>query len=121
MDPISVAVERGGVAESRHRVHAVSVRDGDVVDARGNPELVTFMRSAAKPLQALLVVREYPDLTDEEVAIACASHGARPEQLDAVVNITPAKAGPIADARLRGTAVTLAAVARSAGVTTAMT
>jgi L-asparaginase len=84
VDLISVAVERGGVVESRHRVHAVSVRDGDAVEARGDPELITFMRSAAKPLQALLVVREYPDLVDEEVAIASASHGARPEQLDAV-------------------------------------
>ena len=84
MDPISVAVERGGLVESRHRVHAVKVRDGEVVEARGDPGLVTFVRSAAKPLQALLLVREYDDLADEEVAIACASHEARTEQLDAV-------------------------------------
>src|SRR5215204_4493807 len=38
-----------------------------------------------------------------------------------VVSSTPAKAGLIAEARLRGTAVKLAAAARSAGVTTAMT
>src|SRR5919109_43184 len=84
VDPLSVAVERGGVVESRHRVHAVKVRDGEVVEARGDPGLVTFVRSAAKPLQALLLVREYDDLSDEEVAIACASHEARNEQLDAV-------------------------------------
>ena len=84
MDPLSVAVERGGVVESRHRVHAVKVHDGTIVEARGDPSLVTFMRSAAKPLQALLLVREYDDLADEEVAIAAASHGARPEQLEAV-------------------------------------
>ena len=36
-------------------------------------------------------------------------------------SIKPAKAGLIDDARLRGTAVTLAAAARSAGVTTAIT
>ena len=84
MDPISVAVERGGFVESRHRVHAVRVRDGAVEEARGDPRLVTFVRSAAKPLQALLLVREYDDLADEEVAIACASHEARAEQLDAV-------------------------------------
>src|SRR5829696_2724780 len=77
MDPISVAVERGGVIESRHRVHAVKVRDGEVVEAHGDLNLVTFVRSAAKPLQALLLVREYADLADEEIAIACASHGAR--------------------------------------------
>jgi len=39
----------------------------------------------------------------------------------AVVNKTPENVGLTDDARLRGTAVTLAAVARSAGVTTAMT
>jgi L-asparaginase len=77
-------VERGGFVESRHRVHAVKVRDGKVLEARGDPGLVTFMRSAAKPVQALLLVRAYDDLADEEVAIACASHEARAEQLDAV-------------------------------------
>ena len=109
MDLISVAVERGGVVESRHRVHAVSVRDGDAVEARGDPELITFMRSAAKPLQALLVVREYPDLVDEEIAIASASHGARPEQLDAVKALLARawaseeelECGPVDGSRLR--------------------
>src|SRR5918995_5780781 len=109
VNPISVAVERGGVVESRHRVHAVSVRDGDVVEALGDPELVTFMRSAAKPLQALLVVREYPDLAEEEVAIASASHGARHEQLDAVKALLARawateeelECGPVEGSRLR--------------------
>jgi L-asparaginase II len=82
--PISVAVERGGAVESRHRVHAVRVEGGPVAESWGDPELVTFMRSAAKPLQALPLVAAYETLSDEEVAIACASHGAAPEQLDAV-------------------------------------
>src|SRR5215475_5123006 len=38
-----------------------------------------------------------------------------------IANIAPAKPGLSEDARLRGTAVTLAAAVRSAGVTTAMT
>jgi L-asparaginase II len=84
VDPITVAVERGGVLESRHRVHAVRVESGKVVEAWGDPELMTFMRSSAKPLQALPLVRVYENLSDEEVAIACASHGAAPEQLAAV-------------------------------------
>jgi L-asparaginase II len=46
--------------------------------------LVTHFRSAAKPLQVLPVVRARPDLEPAEIAIACASHLARPEQLDAV-------------------------------------
>ena len=84
-DPISVAVSRGGTVESVHRVDAVAVdRAGDVVAVAGNPELVTFMRSAAKPLQALPLVRTFVDLTDEEIAIASASHRADEGQLDAV-------------------------------------
>jgi len=43
----------------------------------------------------------------------------RPEK--DVARSTPVKAGLSEDARLRGTAVTLAAAVRSAGVTTAMT
>ena len=84
MAPISVAVRRGDVVESRHRVHAVAVRRGDIVDAAGDPGLVTFLRSAAKPFQALPLALEHPDLPSEEVAIACASHEARSEQLVAV-------------------------------------
>ena len=84
MEPILVEAVRGGLVESRHTVHAVAVQDGAVVLEAGDPELVAFMRSSAKPLQALPVLRARPDLIDEEVAIACASHLARPEQLAAV-------------------------------------
>ena len=73
------------MVESRHRVHTARVdADGRVVEAHGDAGLVTFMRSAAKPIQALLLVRAYDDLAEEDVAIACASHGARAEQLAAV-------------------------------------
>jgi L-asparaginase II len=84
VDAISVAVERAGLVEAEHRVHAVRVRDGEVVAAWGDPGLVTFMRSAAKPFQALPLARARGDLSREELAIACASHGAAPEQLAAV-------------------------------------
>jgi L-asparaginase II len=79
VDPISVAVRRGEVAESRHRVHAVAVREGRIVDAAGDAALVTFMRSFAEPFQALPLVRACPELSDDEVAVACASHEALPE------------------------------------------
>lgn len=84
MEPMVVSVTRGGVLESRHRVHAVATRDGEIVERAGDARLVTFLRSAAKPIQALPLVRGRGDLADEEVAIACASHLARPEQLAAV-------------------------------------
>jgi L-asparaginase II len=80
-EPITVAVRRGTTVESRHRVHAVAVQDGTVVAEAGEGGLVTFMRSAAKPIQALPLTRALPELGEEELAIACASHAARPEQL----------------------------------------
>lgn len=84
MEPIVVEVTRGEVAEARHRVHAVALHRGEVVERAGDAGLVSFFRSSAKPLQALPVVRARPDLGDDEVAIACASHLARPEQLEVV-------------------------------------
>jgi L-asparaginase II len=82
VDAINVAVTRGALVESRHRVHAVVVRDGDVAESWGDPEVVSFVRSAAKPLQALPLAPY--GLPQEELAIACASHDALPEQLVAV-------------------------------------
>lgn len=79
-----VEVERGGVVEARHEVHAVAASDGEIVHCVGDPDLVTFFRSSAKPIQVLPVVRAREDLADDEVAIACSSHLARPEQLAAV-------------------------------------
>ena len=84
MNPIVVETTRGSVVEARHRVHAVAVSDGEIVESCGDPALVTLFRSSAKPLQALPVVRAWPDLDDVEIAIACASHLHRPEQLVAV-------------------------------------
>src|SRR5918995_3827310 len=83
-DPILVVVRRGNTVEAWHRVHAVAWRDGEVVEAAGNPSLVTFLRSSSKPIQALPLARARPDLDDRDLAIACASHRAEPAQLDAV-------------------------------------
>jgi L-asparaginase II len=83
-EPIVVEVTRGEVVEAWHRVHAVAVRGEDVLLAAGDAELVAFLRSSAKPLQALPLVRARPDLAADEIAIACASHAATAEQLAAV-------------------------------------
>lgn len=96
MDPIVVTVRRGGVAEATHVVHAVAVRDGAVVEEAGDPNRVAFLRSAAKPFQALPLVRARDDLTMEEIAIASASHLASPEQVAAVRSLL-AKAPAEAD------------------------
>jgi L-asparaginase II len=82
-----VEVTRGEVVEARHTVHAVAVRDGRVELAAGEPALVAYLRSSAKPLQALPVVRARPELDDAQVALLCASHRATPEQLAVVRRI----------------------------------
>jgi L-asparaginase len=83
-EPIRVAARRGGTVESVHEVHAVAVRDGEVVEAAGDPAFVTFLRSSAKPIQALPLARERADADDRDLAIASASHVASDEQLAAV-------------------------------------
>lgn len=82
-EPIVVEVRRGGVVEAVHLVHAVAVRGGEILESAGDPQLTCFMRSSSKPLQALPLVRARDDLTDEEVAIACASHRDTPDQVAA--------------------------------------
>jgi L-asparaginase II len=84
VEPIVIEATRGDVVEARHRVHAVAVADGAIVELCGDPALVAYFRSSAKPLQALPAIRARPDLADVEIAIACASHLHRPEQLDPV-------------------------------------
>ena len=46
-DPIQVEVIRGAVVEAVHSVHAVAVRDGEIVAEAGDPRLVTYLRSSA--------------------------------------------------------------------------
>lgn len=83
--PLRVVVRRGSIVEAEHLVHGVVVRDGETVAAAGDAALVTYLRSAAKPFQALPLARAYgDDLESRELAIASASHLASDEQLDAV-------------------------------------
>src|SRR2546430_13248087 len=77
---------RGGVVEAVHEVHvAVVDSTGSLVARTGDPELVTFWRSAAKPFQALPLVEDGAaarfGLTSEELALACASHSSEPDQV----------------------------------------
>jgi L-asparaginase II len=109
VEPISVAARRGEAVESVHRVHAVAVRDGEIVAGAGDPRLVTFMRSAAKPLQAVPLAQERDDLEQRHLAIASASHLADEAQLDAVrslLELAPAteadlECGPFQGSRLK--------------------
>jgi L-asparaginase II len=78
-----VEVRRAAITESRHRGHVAVVEpDGTVVASLGAPNAVTFLRSSAKPFQALPLLvsgaAERFGFSDEEVALACASHNGEP-------------------------------------------
>jgi L-asparaginase II len=78
-----VEVTRGSITESRHRGHVVAVEpDGTVVAYLGAPATVTYLRSSAKPHQAIpLIASGAADrfgFNEKEIALACASHSGEP-------------------------------------------
>src|SRR5215210_6853486 len=79
-NPVLVEVMRGALTESRHRgAVAVVDADGATVLALGDVIRPVYPRSAVKPLQALPLIEngaaERYGFGDEELALACASHG----------------------------------------------
>ncbi|MCU0621876.1 MAG: asparaginase [Gemmatimonadales bacterium] len=80
---LGIESTRGDLVESVHRV-SVAVVDADdrLVASAGEPDLVTFWRSAAKPFQAIPVVADGAadavGFSDEMLALACASHSSEP-------------------------------------------
>ncbi|HSE33153.1 MAG TPA: asparaginase [Pyrinomonadaceae bacterium] len=78
-----VEVRRGAITESRHRGHiAVVSGNGQLSAYVGFPETVTFLRSSAKPFQAMPILASGAadrfGFTDREVALACGSHSGEP-------------------------------------------
>jgi L-asparaginase II len=72
-------VTRGNLVESVHCGSIVVVdSNGKLISSYGDPKMVAFLRSSAKPFQALPFVErggvEYFGLTPRELSISCASH-----------------------------------------------
>ena len=83
MNPVLVQVLRGSAVESLHRgALAIVDADGAVHTALGDIDRPIFPRSAVKALQALPLVAsgaaERFGLSDEALALACASHNGEP-------------------------------------------
>jgi len=82
---LDVVATRGGAVESRHRVHAAVVADDALVGVAGDPSLVTFWRSCAKPFQVMPLVASggFDRIAwgDDQLAVACGSHGGEPEHV----------------------------------------
>ncbi|NOT40250.1 MAG: asparaginase [Alphaproteobacteria bacterium] len=89
MNPVLVEVTRGGTVESQHR-GAIAVCDaaGKVVASWGDTPNAVFPRSAFKSLQALPLVEtgaaDAFRLSDEHLALACASHSSEPMHVERV-------------------------------------
>src|SRR5947209_20312046 len=74
-----VEVRRGPIVESRHRGHVAAVGgEGHLVASLGQPEAVTYLRSSAKPFQALPLstsgAADRFGFNEIELAVACGSH-----------------------------------------------
>src|SRR5882672_10748727 len=96
-NPVLVEVLRGPLVESRHR-GAVCVMDADggTVFSLGDVAAPVYPRSAVKPLQALPLVEsgaaDRYGFGDEELALACASHGGEPAHVEVAARML-ARAG----------------------------
>lgn len=87
-NPVLVEATRGELTESSHRGSvAVVDADGALVFSVGEIDRPIFPRSAVKALQALPLLEtgaaEKYALTNEEIALACASHNGEPDHVRA--------------------------------------
>lgn len=85
-------VTRGRIVESLHfGAAAVVDSSGRLLAWLGDPALVTFLRSSAKPFQALPFIERGGDnafhLTSREIAILCGSHDGTDEHVEVVRGI----------------------------------
>jgi len=83
---------RGSLVEAWHDVHvAVVDSTGRLLARSGDPDLVTYWRSAAKPFQALPLVEDGVvdrfGIGTQELALCCASHSSEPGQIALVRNL----------------------------------
>jgi len=83
--PLEVRLRRNGITESVHRVHAVVCdQRGRVLMRAGDPQKLSFIRSALKPFQAQVFVgsgtADAAGADDRALAIACASHAGEAHQ-----------------------------------------
>ena len=82
-NPVLVEVTRAALVESVHRgAVAVAHAGGEIRFALGDVEMPVYPRSSLKPIQALPLIESGAadafELSDEEVALACASHSGEP-------------------------------------------
>jgi L-asparaginase II len=87
-DPVVAEVTRSGFVESTHRGRVVGLDGaGRVVLAIGHVAAPVVLRSCAKPLQSVGMLRAGLDLEGAHLAVACASHDGTASQAKLVQEI----------------------------------
>ena len=92
MSEIAVEKTRGELVESKHRaIIAIIDTNNNFVGYLGNPDTVTYWRSAAKPLQVFPLLErngmEAFGFSLKELAVMCASHSGEEFHTEAVKSI----------------------------------
>ena len=101
MSEILARLTRNERLESLHRGHiAVSDAGGNLLASLGDPNLPTYIRSAAKPFQIIPLlesgVHQHYGFSDKEITVIMASHNGEPFHVEAVKGLL-AKVGLTAD------------------------
>ncbi len=87
-----VNIIRSSIIESEHRgIISIVHGEGQEIKTVGDTRTVTFIRSAAKPIQVLPFIAsgalEDFKITDRELAVMCSSHNGEPVHIKAVQGI----------------------------------
>ena len=89
--PVVNLYRNGGLESTHYGNLAIVAADGKLLYRVGDPFARTFMRSSAKPLQAVSLVRTGGfarlGLAPRHLAIICASHSGEPQHVQAVAEI----------------------------------
>jgi L-asparaginase II len=89
-------VTRGGIVESLHLGHLIVLNsDGTTYLSKGSPELAFYPRSAVKSLQASAMLKAGLTVSDEELAIVCASHSGNQIHIDLVTKMLEKREIPL--------------------------
>lgn len=116
LSSILATADRSGVVEEYHDgAVAVISPDGSLIAHLGEIDRPFYIRSSAKPFQALASIEAGADLNAVQLALACASHSGDPVHVSVVESVLaaaglsendlgcpPARPFPAADRRLAG-------------------
>ena len=93
-EPLRISINRNEAEESYHEVDiAVCDASGEVKFGMGDYERDIFPRSAMKPLQAIALLEankrigNFPQLSEEEIALICASHNGEQSHTNLVISL----------------------------------